>query len=225
MKIALVIFVKTPGLSPIKTRLAKSTSEKFASDFYKQSLMATSAFAKSLKSFFEEMDIVWAIAEEEGLKSEYWREFKQTSQGEGDLGKRLNKVYSNLIKNYDLVIFMGADSPHLSSVDIGKDINRFLEDKNRKFMLGNTRDGGYYLFAGKIPLLDSIWLNVRYSSIYTALDFSSNLKSFGEIFMINESFDIDEKIDLSMYCSPNFSTEGLLQEQIEFIQWVLRSKK
>ena len=223
MKIALAIFVKTPGLSPIKTRLAKSTSERFASDFYHQSLLVTSTFVQSLQYIFKEMDLFWAVAEEEGLTSEHWKDFKQISQGTGDLGMRLNKVYSSLIKKYDAVFFMGADSPHLSYIDIGKDINNFLEDQKSKFMLGNTRDGGYYFFGGKTPLLDSIWINVRYSSTFTALDFSQNLKSFGNIFLIKESFDIDEKIDLDIYKSPNFSSEGLLQEQKDFIQWIINN--
>ncbi len=217
MKIALAVFVKTPGLSPIKTRLAKSTSVNFASEFYKQSIVCTSLFLKSLQKKLYDLDLFWAIAEEQGLTSEYWKDFAKVSQGEGNLGMRLNKVYSDLIEKYDAVFFMGADSPHLSSVYIGKMVNLFLKNHQDDFLMGNTSDGGYYFFGGKKPIFHSVWLNVRYSTIHTANDFSANLKPYGNVFFINEDFDIDEKNDFNKYLSSKFSLDGLLEEQINFI--------
>ena len=220
MKVALAVFVKTPGLSPIKTRLEKSTSIDFAIKFYKRSVLCTSFFLKSLQRKNESLDCFWAVAEEQGLTSEYWKDFPMVYQGEGDLGMRLNKVYSELIKDYDAVLFMGADSPHLSHLYIDEMINYFLENKENDFLLGNTSDGGYYFFGGKKPLSNEVWLNVRYSSIHTALDFSANLIPNGDIFYIKESFDIDEKNDLKKYLSNKFSTDGLLEEQVNLINFI-----
>ena len=56
MNIAIAIFVKTPGISPIKTRLAASIGQQKAEDFYRLSL-------KSLVSTLKEIDITpyWAV--------------------------------------------------------------------------------------------------------------------------------------------------------------------
>jgi glycosyltransferase A (GT-A) superfamily protein (DUF2064 family) len=43
MKLPLAVFVKTPGLSPIKTRLAASVGEQKALEFYRRSLRVTEA--------------------------------------------------------------------------------------------------------------------------------------------------------------------------------------
>ena len=220
MKVALTVFVKTPGLSPVKTRLANSTSVDFASEFYNRSLLCTSLFLKSLQNKIKNLDLFWAVAEKQGLSSELWKDFPIVYQGEGDLGMRLNKVYSELIKSHDVVFFMGADSPHLSSLYIGRMINLFLEGQQNDFLIGNTSDGGYYFFGGKKPLANSVWFNVRYSSIHTALDFSANLKQNGNIFYINESFDIDEKNDLKKYSSIDFSIDDLQEEQIDLINFI-----
>ena len=223
MKIALAVFVKTPGLSPIKTRLAKSTTIEFASDFYDRSLACTSSFLESLKEEITGLDLYWAIAEEQGLTSELWKGFSKISQGEGDLGMRLSKVYSELIDKYDAVFFMGADSPHLSCIYIVQSIRSFLDNKKNNFLMGKTSDGGYYFFGGKISLPNLVWLNIRYSTIHTASDFTVNLIPNGEIFYINDSFDIDEKDDFNNYLSQDFSSIELSSEQKKLISWIKAS--
>lgn len=223
MNIALAVFVKTPGLSPIKTRLARSTSEDFADTFYKKSLKATSAFLQSIKEKVDGVDTYWAVAEEQGLKSEYWSHSKKIYQGVGDLGMRLHKVYSELNEEYDAVFFMGADSPHLSSVYISEKVRYFMNTKSSDFLLGSTIDGGYYFFGGKSQLASSAWLNVRYSSLETSSDFSKNLIANGTLVSINESFDIDEKLDLAHYSSKEFFTQDLVKEQMDLINWVRES--
>lgn len=220
MKVALAVFVKTPGMSPVKTRLAKSTSSEFASEFYERSIMATSAFVKDLQEKVNSLELFWAVAEEQGAASAYWLDHKKVYQGEGDLGTRLNKVYGELINEYDAVFFMGADSPHLSSTYIAEMILQFLLNPEYEFLLGNTSDGGYYFFGGKRPILNPVWLNVRYSSTNTSLDFSANLREHGKIFYLNENFDIDEKNDLEKYSAAKFSTAELLDEQKKLIEWI-----
>ncbi len=56
MKIAIAIFVKTPGVSPLKTRLAASLGQEKALHFYKLSL-------KCIISTLEETAInpYWAV--------------------------------------------------------------------------------------------------------------------------------------------------------------------
>lgn len=220
MKVALAIFVKTPGLSPIKTRLAQTTSSEFARQFYVKSLSATASFALALKKMINKLDIYWAVSEIEGLSFDYWSCFNKIYQGEGDLGARLKKVYSELITNYDAVFFIGADSPHLSSIKISSSINAFINSKKESFLIGNTVDGGYYIFGGKKELSAAAWENVRYSTEYAFQDFVTNLNQHGETKLTDCSFDIDFKEDLERYLSEKFPIKGLEEKQIELINWV-----
>jgi glycosyltransferase A (GT-A) superfamily protein (DUF2064 family) len=220
MKIALAIFVKTPELSPVKTRLAKTTSKEFAKQFYVKSLLATASFALALKKKINEFDIYWAVSEKEGLSFDYWSSFNKIYQGEGDLGARLKKVYSDLIINYDAVFFVGADSPHLSSSKISERINAFVNSKREIFLIGNTVDGGYYIFGGKEELPAAAWENVRYSTEYAFHDFVTNLNQQGETKVIDCNFDIDFKVDLERYLSEKFEVLELEEKQIELINWI-----
>ena len=56
MSIALAIFVKTPSLSPVKTRLAQSIGEDKAIAFYMLCLEAIKETAKQIDA-----DVVWAV--------------------------------------------------------------------------------------------------------------------------------------------------------------------
>ena len=86
--------------------------------------------------------------------------------------------------------------------------------------MGKTLDGGYYFFGGKKLLPKLVWLNIRYSTIYTASDFIANLKPCGGICSIDKSFDIDEKDDFKNYLSHDFSSVGLSKEQKKLIKWI-----
>lgn len=135
MNTALVIFVKTLGLSPVKTRLAKDIGIENAEAFYKRSVNATSALAHKIKLDLADIDIYWAIAEEEGVENEVWSNFNKIFQGNGSFGDRLSSVYEELIQKYSSVCFMGADSPHFGHIEFIKktfDIDKIEDLKNYK---------------------------------------------------------------------------------------------
>ena len=63
---AIAVFVKTPGLSPVKTRLAATIGTAAAEQFYTH---CTEAIRETLETASKTMDIVpfWAVGEEAGL--------------------------------------------------------------------------------------------------------------------------------------------------------------
>lgn len=79
----LAIFVKTPELSQVKTRLAAGIGQEGALLFYNRALEVTAALARQVKTELVDLDVVWAVAEEQGLKSDRWKEFATVFQGEG----------------------------------------------------------------------------------------------------------------------------------------------
>lgn len=213
----LAIFVKTPELSPVKTRLAGGIGKDSALRFYDQALDVTAALARHVKSeLTDHLDVVWAVAEEYGLASNRWKEFGTVFQGEGNLGQRLHTVYAALLNQYDYVVFMGADSPHVSSIEIVNGLTLTKKWRNKKFIIGETFDGGFYFFGGSKPLPEDVWTSVEYSSEQTAQQLESVLEKFGDIEKIKKNFDIDTVEDLFRLSE---STDILLPEQKSLIEW------
>lgn len=217
---ALAIFVKTPGLSPVKTRLAASIGPEAALQFYQQAVLATSALALEAKKRVPNLEIYWAVAEPEGMSSKYWMNFERIYQGSGGLGQRLHTVYSELLKRHDYVCFLGADSPHVSIEKLVEGLNLAREVSRNGFVLGETMDGGFYFFGGGLSLPSQSWMSVEYSSQVTAKQFEQQLLEFGKITRIDENFDVDTLSDLKKL---NFTFKGVLPEQAALFNWVHKS--
>jgi hypothetical protein len=110
---ALAIFVKTPGLSPVKTRLAASLGTKAATRFHELAAAATAAVVHQCQPL---LIPYWAIAETghpEAARA--WPDFASVEQGEGDLGARLDRVYAHLQARHGRALLIGADAPQLTS--------------------------------------------------------------------------------------------------------------
>ena len=159
MKVAIAIFVKTPGVSLLKTRLAATIGQEKAEHFYKLSL-------KCIVSTLKEIDIhpYWAIAEKQSLNHPLWNDFNRMHTGEGDLGDRQSHVYHELLKTHDGVILIGGDAPQLS-VEIIEQAKEAL--KTHDYAIGPASDGGYYLLAGREKIPAKIWSTTPWSDTKT----------------------------------------------------------
>ena len=221
---ALVIFVKTPELSPVKTRLASTIGMENSHKFYELSLKATFALAQKAKEELPSLQVYWAVSEREGLCAERWNSLPVVFQGEGELGARLDLVYRELLQQHHFVCFIGADSPHLRLGDLKQGVLATAKNLGEKFVIGETIDGGFYFFGGSVPLPSEVWLNVEYSSSRTAEQLISKLLEIGQIDFLGKNFDIDTEEDLRRLKSAIFSHgDELLQEQIDLIKWISTS--
>lgn len=216
---ALVTFVKTPGVSPVKTRLARDIGAEHALEFYTLSLKATEARAKALAVLRPSLAVYWAVAEESCLDNPQWSQFPRLSQGEGGLGDRLAYVYQQALARHPLVCFMGADSPHTSAANIHSHIEKALTKKSERFHIAPTTDGGFYFFAGGISLAAATWQSVAYSTDRTTADLVQALKPAAETSFLSEDFDIDDRSDLYRLAELNPSEPGTLPEQKDVILW------
>ena len=214
---ALVIFVKTPGCSPIKTRLAKSIGESLAEDA--GCLAATAAYVRDVQKKLPGLKIYWAVAETGGLNSPLWSDFPVISQGEGTLGVRLSNVYREILRRHGFACFIGADSPHVRSELIAQGILETVRYLNEKFVMGETSDGGFYFFGGSTSISEALWTSVEYSTSHTASDLTEQLRSLGPVVNIETDFDIDSLEDLKRYRDERFESSDLLPEQAKLIQW------
>lgn len=188
---AIVVFVKTPGLSPLKTRLAAGIGKLRAENFH---LIACKKIESSLRELQLETGIhpFWAVAEKDALDAGLWERFPVFEQAQGGLGERLHHAYDLLKKKYNKVLFIGADCPQLSKQTILECIEGLNTESD--FFVGPAKDGGYYLFGGKKPLSSDLWTSVPYSAENTAKVFIEELKRQGSVYVSNtELEDADTK--------------------------------
>ena len=193
MKVACAVFVKTPGLSPIKTRLAARTGEAIALEFYERSCRAIAELLETATQQAPQLLPHWAVAERAALDSSFWRDFPRVAQVGDRLGPRLDGVYSQLQSRFGAALLLGADSPLLSLDDILAGI-RALE--SHPFALGRAKDGGFYLFAGREPVPSQVWLETPYSVASTADELHQRIARLGGIAELLLRGDIDTWEDL-----------------------------
>ena len=83
MKPRIGIFVKTPGISKVKTRLAKTIGETFALEFYQRSLDCLSSMMREISTEYQNVTPFWAIAEKTQDNHHQWKEFEVVTQVDG----------------------------------------------------------------------------------------------------------------------------------------------
>jgi rSAM/selenodomain-associated transferase 1 len=215
---ALAIWVKTPGLSPVKTRLAETIGTQAAEEFYRLSAEAVGAVVRQAASAFPGLFTpYWAVAEEAALSHPAWRRFATVYQRGGDLGARLSYVYDTLLQRHPWVIFIGADAPQITPELVAEAAQVLSETGD--FMLGAAEDGGYYLFGGATALPRAVWIAVPYSASNTLEVFADLLQAFGPLQYLPEMFDVDTEEDLRRLGPLLARTPHLLPEQSALRDW------
>lgn len=209
-------FVKTPGLSPVKTRLAAEIGTERAEAFY---ALAIEAIRAVLHEVSERglATPVWAVAELDGRGHSLWQDLECVIQGEGDLGQRLDRVYHGLQQPFKRVVFIGADSPQLTVPCVARAL-RTLE--SHPFALGRCPDGGFFLFAGGKPLPSEVWLETPWSSSRTADEFHARLTHHGPVAALPTRCDVDVAADLLCLQQELEALADRLPAQTELLEWL-----
>jgi rSAM/selenodomain-associated transferase 1 len=170
---AIAIFVKTPGLSPLKTRLADSLGREAAEAWYGEAATTVAAVALAAAAR-REAAVYWAIAEAEALEAPRWAKLARIGQGEGELGERMQRVHDLLRARHGAAILIGADTPQLSVEALNESLC-WLEHPRARAVIGAARDGGFWLFGSNRPHTASQWNAPRYSSTRTRQQFRAAL--------------------------------------------------
>ncbi|MCB0366707.1 MAG: DUF2064 domain-containing protein [Bdellovibrionaceae bacterium] len=211
----LAVFVKTPGFSPLKTRLARTLGSARAVEFHLRSAFAMEALLHRLTRLETDLNVFWAVAEADALEDPLWRGFPRLGQGEGSLGARLSHVFDQLWQEHEQVIFVGNDSPQVS-LEVWQEL--LQESQNYSYYLGLTEDGGFYFLSARKNIPPSVWNKISYSQSTTARALMGELKVLGSVGSGFMSYDVDEGSDLARLAREN-RVGGLLPEQIDLINW------
>jgi len=186
---AIAIFVKTPGLSPIKTRLGASHGSGAAEAWHRRASACVRATAVATG-----FPVYWAVAEPEGMRHEMWRKLPRLAQGEGGLGRRMATVHAELVRRHGAGILLGADLPQIQTRHLHA-AARWIDSEQPRHVLGPAHDGGFWLFGANRTRDTDVWESVRYSCDTTAREFIRAIDAAGwEI--LEPLTDLDQADDL-----------------------------
>jgi uncharacterized protein len=198
--------VKTPGLSPIKTRLAHEIGAESAERFYCASAAVIQQALKQVMQDTPTPDIrvqaFWAVGElgasdivpEKVIQ--HWKDFPYVAQGEGDLGERMQRVYETLITLYDGVILIGADCPLITVSLLNHAANQLAGAESSRALVGPADDGGFYLMACNSLLSGFDWQLPPYSTDKAGKVLTEQLLQSCSVEELVPLFDVDTFEDL-----------------------------
>ncbi len=216
MTAALAIFVKTPGLSPVKTRLAAGIGAPAALHFHQLAAEATAEVARACASW---LTPYWAIAEAGPAAMAAWPGFSPLQQGQGDLGERLHTVYTQLQARHGRVLLIGADAPQLTVAALQNALN-LLDDAGTPFVIGHASDGGFWLFGGRMALGREVWTRVRYSQPQAASELQQQLVCHGAVGAVARLTDVDTVEDLPALRRALEALESPQPAQQRLLDWL-----
>lgn len=175
---AVAAFVKTPGLSPVKTRLSETVGPEAALETYRTCLAAlTGLFNSAIPRLG--VSPYWAVAEEEAKASPVWKDFPTVVQTRSPgLAPRLHGVYSKLRERHpSAVLLVGADCPHLPLGFLEEAIRELSQD-DCLAVVGPASDGGFTLFGSRENFPLSFWESVSYSRPDTLAQLVQSLQAW-----------------------------------------------
>ena len=210
------IFVKTPALSPVKTRLWPGLGRQCAVALYLISAEAVASVAAAAQQRAD-LQAYWAVAEAEALHGDAWLDLPHLAQGEGGLGQRMAQVYRTLRTRHRGAIVIGADTPQMVPAALERSAD-WLASTESRLVMGRAEDGGFWLFGGNVAVPDEAWLGPRYSTADTASEFIAALGPAGRWLHLETLRDIDTvddlpgvHADLSALTAPTAAQSRLLE--------------
>lgn len=216
---AIAVFVKTPGLSPVKTRLASVLGQENAESFHLASARSVSAVIQSF-SQLENIKSYYAVAEQSALKHSYWQDLPCIWQGEGGLGERMAHIYQTLLSEHDFVLLVGADIPQMTVTELQKASTWLTHHEQARLAFGPSVDGGFWLLGGNCNIPQVIWKQVSYSEADTGTQFFNKIEKLGEIKTLASLLDADEADDLIPLRKALIELSIPLPEQLEVVQFL-----
>jgi len=213
---AVAIFVKTPGLNEVKTRLARGVGISLATEFHRRAAAAVAAMARSAMPTIMPY---WAVAEREGLRHPLWRAFPTCWQGDGGLAARLNTIYANLQERPGRALLIGADAPQVTAALLLRAAS-WLAGDEVQYLLGPARDGGFWLFGGNAPVAEDIWHRVPYSQADTGQLLADAIRPLGTFSLLPTLTDTDFADDLPRLLAELAALGEMPPEQARLMDWL-----
>ena len=211
---AAAIFVKTPGLSPLKTRLAAGIGPAAAEHWYR---LAAEAVAEAL-AWVPGLTAYWAVAEPVASAAPAWPGLPLVGQGEGALGARMGRVHAALLGRHDFVLLLGADTPQLEPARLAEAAG-WLASGAPRLVMGPAHDGGFWLLGANRDPAPADWLRAPCGRADTARGFRDAMAYLGDWRCLPELTDVDEAQDMDTMLAELGSLEHPLPAQLRLAAW------
>ena len=183
---ALIVFSRNPILGKVKTRISKTCGDQKALDIYNKLLLNNVNLSINL------IEIKTFIYYDKYIENQlYTDEYTKEIQVNGTLGKKMYNAFLNCRKKgFKNIIIIGSDCPYITPSIIE---NAFHKLNNHSFVIGPSRDGGYYLLGMK-EIRKELFENKKWGS---DMVFKSTIK---DIEIANKSYCLLEELnDIDYY--------------------------
>lgn len=210
----IAIFVKTPGLSPVKTRLWPALGRPAALALYRRMASGVAASLKPIPRAV--LTRYWAVAEDHPAARRCWRRLPSLLQGDGDLGARMHAVQRALLTRHRSWLLTGADAVLLDARRHLRPALDWLAQPAPRIVFGPAEDGGFWLVGGNLPLPPAIWQAPRYSSPHALDDLLEALRAGPappEALCLPPASDLDTIEDFPAACFGLGARTNLHREQ------------
>lgn len=201
MSPGLALFVKTPGRSPVKSRLWPALGRDAAEALYLDCAAAAGECAEALQQRGD-AQAYWAVAEPDAVGDADtdgmtpWQGLAREPQGDGDLGARMARVYDALLVRHGGAVLVGTDVPQMTADLLDAACTALASDR-ADVVLGPSDDGGFWLVGGRVPLPLATWTAPRYSTAHARADFVDALPAGVRVHTLAPLRDLDEPEDLA----------------------------
>lgn len=216
LHMGIAIFVKTPGHSSLKTRLAAGIGRDAAECFHLLSAQAVAAVARSASSQLPGCTPTWAVAEAAALNDSNWAALPRIEQGDGNLGVRMGRVVEALQATFGAALLLGADTPQIEVDDVLA-AARAMATHTR--VIGPSSDGGFWLFATRADVPTAAWTQTPWSQEDTAARFCDALGG-AAIARLRHLRDVDAADDLAPLRVALDLLPNPLPEQTHLANWL-----
>ena len=223
MSVAIAVMTKTPGFSPVKTRLASAVGTPYAVEVHRYSARATaSVVAEAARR--DDVTAYWAVAEAAPAAAAAWpaadvAAFELIHQSGGGLGERMGRLHSELIARHGAALLVGTDSPQMEAAQLCRACDWLAADTPR-LVLGPADDGGFWLFGGNrsIPLRD--WKRIPYSTQRTGAHFAAMIEPYGKGLELPSLSDVDVIEDLEPLLGSLCGLDQATPSQLALRHWL-----
>jgi glycosyltransferase A (GT-A) superfamily protein (DUF2064 family) len=213
------IFVKTPGLSPVKTRLAAGIGAAAAERWHRLAADAVAEVAMSMSG----LTAYWAVAEDLDRAGDAWLELALLAQGEGELGARMGRVHAELLARHDFALLLGADTPQLDPAHLVEAMD-WLGSPLPRLVMGPARDGGFWLLGGNRSPQPSDWIQTPCGRADTARGFREAMRRHGALLQLPLLTDVDEAGDFDAMLAEFERLARPWPKQLRMAEWTREAR-
>ena len=189
----LIIFIKSPDEGAVKTRLAQGIGKKKAAVLYR--LFVEAILTRTKDKSFGRVIFYDPPDKREEIMNWIGDDTELHPQSGNGLGERLSNAF-DFVFNRDArkAVVIGSDSP---TIDANIIRQAFRELETREFVIGPSRDGGYYLL-GMSSFRKEVFQGIEWSTDRVFKETVRVFESLGADFhILDKDIDVDRPEDLT----------------------------